>query len=141
MMQFIRALYNAWVNPVLLRAGVFPTAATGAPAAAVTLTAAAAAWTFGVYAQIVAAVGVLTNALLVGFTLENFTGVASQGEVIIAIGPAGFEVEIGRFQVTTEQMVISPPLKLPLGTRIAASYRTSTGAADTVDIKLQTRTL
>lgn len=140
MFEKLKALFEAFIYTVQVRHGVFPTAATGFAAAAVTLTA-AAAWTFGAYVQIVAAVGVTKATLITGFTLENFTGVPSQGEVIIAIGPGGVEVEIGRYQVTTERVQLFNPLYIQNATRISAAYRTSTGAADTVDIKLNTATL
>lgn len=140
MFVYIRRIFNALVGTSLIRHGVFPTSADTVAAVAITLTALAVAWSAGAWAQIVAAVGVTADTQIVGFTLENFVGAASQGEVMIGIGGAGVEVEIGRYPAAAAAYYFNKALYVPSGTRIAARYRTSTGAADTVDIKLLTTT-
>jgi len=134
MFAYIRAIYNRLVATIAIVYNVYPRSATTVSAAAVTMTATATAWVYGSYAQIVAATA--ASCQFMGFTLENFTGAASQGEVQIATGGAGSEVVFGTWQVTVPEGIILTGLNIPVGTRIAARYRTSTGAADTVDIKV-----
>ncbi len=141
MMLMIRAIFNALINALNLVYGVIPTSANGVAAAAVTLTSAAVAWTWAVagYVQIAASVGA-ADVQVYGLTLENFVGAASQGEVSIGTGLAGFEVEIARVPAVNAGYFFPKPIKVPAGTRIAGRYRTSTGAADSVDCKLLTLT-
>lgn len=140
MLLMIRRLFLLLVRPTAIRLGVFPTSADGVAAAAVTLTALAAAWTWGAWTTIVAAVGVLADTAIIGLTLENFVGAPSQGEVAIAVGAAGFEVEIARKPAANGYYEFQNPVFCLAGTRISARYRTSTGAADTVDLKVLTAT-
>lgn len=140
MFQTIKRIFQALIHTVNIRHGVFPTSADGAAALAITLTHAGVAWTWGAWAQIVAAAGVTVETQIVGFTLENFVGALAQGEVAIGIGAGGAEVEIGRYQITNANFVLPKPLYVQNGVRIAARYRTSTAVADTVDIKLNTVT-
>jgi hypothetical protein len=141
MLLLVRALYNLFVKPVAVRLGVFPTSADGVAAAAVTITSFAAAWTVAVlWTQIVAAVGVTVNTQIIGLTLENFVGAPSQGEVMIGTGAVGFEVEVARVPAASGYYSFARPVLVLAGTRIAARYRTSSGAADSVDGKLLTAT-
>lgn len=139
-MTLLRRLFNSLIASELLRHGVFPTSADGVAAAAVTLTAAAVAWTWGAWAQVVAAAGVTAEVQIIGFTLENFVGAHAQGEVAISSGAAAVEVELGRFPIVSPVYTFPKPIRVPASTRLAARYRTSTGAADTVDVKLLTLT-
>lgn len=131
-----RRIYNNLVGSGNLVYGVLPTSADGVAAAAVTLTAKAAAWTWGVaVVQIVATVGA-AEVQVVGASLENYVGAASQGEVMLLVGPGAAEVEFARFQATNPQVIFPKPIRLVAASRVTGNYRTSTGAADTVDAKL-----
>jgi hypothetical protein len=139
MITMIRRIFRALLESATLRQGVYPTSADGVAAAAVTLLSAGVAWTWGAWLQIVAATGAETQ--VVGFTLENFVGGApAQGEVAIAVGGAGAEVELGRFPIVAPVYMLPKPIKVEAGVRLSGNYRTSTGIADTVDIKLITLT-
>lgn len=140
LIQMVRRLFNALVGSEDLRQGVYPTSADGVAAAAVTLTADAVAWTWGAWAQIVAAVGMAAETQIVGFSLENFVGAASQGEVQIGSGAGAAEVALATCQVVGAVYMLPKPIRVPAATRLAARYRTSTAVADTVDIKLVTLT-
>lgn len=141
MLEMIRRLVRLLISSTALVAGVLPTSADTVAATAITLTAAAGAWTWTVlWTQIVTAVGLTADTQITGFTLENFVGGAAQGEVAIAIGALAAEVEIGRWPIVAATYVLPRPIMVHAGTRITARYRTSTGAADTVDIKLTTLT-
>ena len=132
----IRRLYQNAVRSENLRYGTFPTSADGVAAVAVTLTADAAAWTWGAYAEIVAAAGITVETQISGLTLENFVGGIAQGEVEIAIGGAGAEAAVGRFPIAAGQHTLPKAIRVPAATRLSARYRTSTVTADTGDIKL-----
>jgi hypothetical protein len=135
MYLFIKRIYLLLIGSITLRYGTIPTSADTVAAAAVTATSAAGAWTFGAWAQLAATVG--TAAVqIVGVSLENFTGATSQGEVEIGSGGAGAEVALIRFNATDGNFRLPNPVIVQAGTRVAARYRTSTGAADTVDVKL-----
>lgn len=137
MLLMIRRLFQAFIRPTAVRLGVFPTSADGAAALAVTVTSAAVAWTVAaLWTEIVAAAGVTVDQQLVGITLDNFVGAPSQGEVLLAVGALGSEVEIARFPATVPYYDLVPSLMVLAGQRISAKYRTSTGAADSVDVKL-----
>lgn len=134
MINLIRQIFAALgLGPNTVMQNVYPRSVDGVAAVAITLAAAAVAWTFGAYVQIVAATA--ANARLTGFTLENFVGAVSQGEIEIATGLLAAEVVIARAQVTNGSIVWPEGRYIPAGTRLSARYRTSTGAADTVDIK------
>jgi len=77
---------------------------------------------------------------VVGFTLENFVGGVTQGEVAIGFGTAPAGTEIGRFPIVGPVYILPRPIRVPAGNGIVARYRTATGVADTVDIKLITLT-
>jgi hypothetical protein len=136
----VRRIYNNLIGTENLRYGTLPTSADGAAAAAVTLTA-AAAWTFGAWAQIALAAVVAVETQIVGFTLENFVGAASQGEIEIGIGVAPAGAALGRYQSVYGNFILPKPIRIPAATAVVARYRTSTGAADTVDVKLNTITV
>jgi hypothetical protein len=132
----LRRLYNNFIGSDNIVYGVLPTSADGAPATAVTLTAKNVAWTWGAWAQIAASVGT-AEVQIVGATIENFVGAVTQGEVRIGTGAAGAEVEVARFQIAATPPIIFPkPIRVGAGIRVAGAYRTATGAADTVDVKL-----
>ena len=140
MLPLVKRILQALIESGTIRQGVFPTSADAVAAAAVTLTADAAAWTWGVYTQIVAAAGVLVETQIEGFTLENFVGGPLQGEVIIASGAGAAEVELGRWPVNNALFHLPKPIRVPPLTRLACAFRSSTVVADTVDIKLLTTT-
>jgi len=133
MFQYIKMIWQALIGSETIRQGVYPTSADGVAALAVTLTA-AAAWTWGAWAQIVAATA--AKCQIESFTLENIVGGPLQGEVAIASGAGGFEVELGRWPVVSPYYRLAKPIEVQAGVRLAARLRTSTGVADTVDIKL-----
>lgn len=139
MITMIRRLFLLLIRSESLRYGVFPTSADGVAAAAITLTS-GVAWTWGAWVQIVAAVGVAVETKVVGFTLENFVGIPAQGEVAIAIGGVGVEVEIARYTINGADVDLRDPIRVPPGTRLSAAYRNANAALDTVDIKLKTQT-
>lgn len=138
MMGFIKRIFDLLIDTGSLVYGVLPTSADTVAAAAVQLTAAAAAWTWGVYAQIAATVGT-ADVQIVGVTLESFVGAATQGEVQLASGGAGSEVVFATVPIVGAVYWLPSPVKIPSGTRVAARYRTATGAADNVSVKLLTR--
>ena len=138
MLLMIRRLFMLLVRPSFTRLGVFPTSADTVAAAAVTLTAAAGIWTWGAWIQIVAAVGVTADTQVTGLTMENFVGAPSQGEVGIAIGAGGAEVELARVPAANGYYTFPAAILVNAATRVSARYRTSTGIADTVDAKLLT---
>jgi len=140
MTQWLRRVFNALIESVDLRYGTFPTSADAVAAAAITIAAAAVAWTFGAWTQIVAAVGVTVDTQIWGCTLENFVGAVAQGEVEIARGGVGAEVMLVKVPIVGAVYTFPKPVFVPVGTRISARYRTSTGVADTVDVKLLTTT-
>jgi hypothetical protein len=140
MMSLIRRIFVLLLASTALVHGVFPTSADTVAAAAITLTKNAAAWTWGAWTQIVAAAGVTAETHIVGFTLENFVGGAAQGEVAIASGGGGAEVEMGRYPIVSATYMLPHPLYVPAATRLSARYRNSNAVADTVDIKLLTET-
>lgn len=138
MFNLIRRLFALLVLPSLVRYGVYPTSADGVAAAAVTLTAVAVAWTWGNYAQIVAAT--TAQCQICGFELQNIVGAVGQGEIQIASGAALTEVPLITVPVNQPDVDLPVPVLVESGVRLSARYRTSTGAADTVDIKLKVRT-
>jgi len=137
----VKRLYNNLVGTENLRYGTLPTSADTVAANAVTLTSAAGAWTWGAWTQIALAAVVLVETQIVAVSLENFVGAIAQGEVEIGIGVAPVGAALGRFQIALingNQLV--KPIRIPAATAVVARYRTSTGAADTVDAKLHTLT-
>lgn len=138
MFAFIKRIYLLLIGTAALRYSTLPVSADGVTAAAVTATAAAVAWTWGAWAQISAATS--ADSKLVALTLEDYTGAASQGEVEIGTGAGGSESAIVRIQATAGGMQFTHPVHIASGTRVACRYRTSTGAADTVGVKLNTLT-
>ncbi len=139
MLSLIRALFNLLIRSVSLVAGVLPTSADTVAAAAVTVTAAAGAWTWGAWTQIAASVGT-APVQITGFTLENPVGAAFQGEIAIGTGTAPAGAERGRWPLVAGHYVLPIPFWVAAGAGVVARLRTSTGAADTIDVKLTTQT-
>jgi len=139
MLILIRRIYNVLVGSENIRCGTLPTSADTVACAAITLTA-AAAWTWGAWVQVALGAVLTAETQIVGFTLENMVGAPSQGEVQIGYGVAPLGTELGRFQTVYANFVLPKPIRVLAATGIVARYRTSTGAADTVDIKLNTIT-
>lgn len=139
MLALIRRIFLLLVRPTLVRYGTLPTSADTVAAAAVQLTSAAGAWTWGAWTQIAATVGT-SDTQIKGITLENFIGAASEGEVEIGSGLGGFEVALARIQASNGYVTFNPAVLVLGGVRVAARYRTSTGAADNVSVKLMTAT-
>jgi len=136
MIGLIRRIFQLLIQSNLITHGTYPRSASGAAAAAITLTAAAVAWTYGaLYTVIVAAT--VADCQLEGVTLENFVGAASQGDVQIATGALGAETVIATVQATAGSYEFRPSTFIPAGTRLTAHYRTSTAVADSVDVKLR----
>jgi len=140
MLLLTRRIFALLVRPAAIRLGVFPTSVDGVAAAAITVPAAAVAWTTGAWTQIVLAAGVLADTLITGVSLENFVGAASQGEVWIGVGTAPLGTEIARIPVVGAVTMFPRAVWAQAGVGIVAKYRTSTGVADTVDVKLLTAT-
>lgn len=140
MFEYVKRLFRYLVRQDLISNGVLPTSADAVAAAAVALTSAGVAWTWGAYAEIVAAASLAVDTQITGITLEDFVGAPSQGEVQLAIGGAGSEVVEITVPAVTSYLPIVPPVHVNASTRIAARYRTSTGAADNVSVKLLTAT-
>jgi len=137
MIIMFRRIFNRLVDSRLVTHGVLPTSADTVAAAALTLTA-AGVWTWGAWVEVLSAVGNTAARRITGWSLENFVGAASQGEIQIGTGAGGAETAIGTYQPVGATKDFPTPLMIPTATRIAARYRTSTGVADTVDIKLNT---
>lgn len=123
-----------------IRYGTLPTSADGAAALAITLPAAAVAWTFGAWTQIALAAVVLVDTQIEEATMENFVGAAGQGEIEIGTGVAPAGALLARAQISGPTIRFSNPIRIPAATGVVARYRTSTGVADTVDVKLRTKT-
>ena len=123
-----------------IRYGVYPTSADGAAAVGVTLTKNAAAWTWGVWAQVVLAAGVAAETQIVGFALENFVGVPAQGEIQIGTGVAPAGAVLATFNTAMGNMVLDSPIRIDAATGIVARYRNANAVADTVDIKISVKT-
>jgi len=140
MIQMIRRIFQMLLNSGSLVQGVFPTSADGVAALAITLTKNAAAWTWGVWAQVVLAAGVTVETQVVGFTLENFVGGVTQGEVQIGSGTAPAGTVLGTFQIVSADYTLPRPIRVPAGVGLVARYRNANAVADTVDIKLNTLT-
>jgi len=138
--RWIRRIFQLLVESDLLRQGVYPTSANGVAAAAQLIAAAAAAWTWGAWTQIVLGAGVAAETQILGFSLENYVGAPAQGEVEIGYGVAPNGVLLGTFQTAWAGSLLPRPIRIPAGVGIVARYRTATGIADTVDIKLNTLT-
>jgi len=139
MMEMVRRIFNALLGSVGITVGTLPTSADGAAAVAITLTA-AAAWTFGAWTQIVLAAGVAGDLQLIGLTFENFVGAVAQGEVEIGMGTAPLGAAVARVQITSAYIDLTNGPRLLAGNGVVARYRTSTGVADTVDVKLIVKT-
>lgn len=137
LLQMLRKLYLALVNTTLVRYGVLPTSADTVAAAAVLIASAGAAWTWGAWTQIAATVGT-ADLWLYGYSLENFVGAASQGEIQIGFGTAPLGTALVTIQSVVAGAGLPRPIRVPAGLGVVARYRTSTGAADSVDIKLNT---
>lgn len=136
MLLFVKRLINAIVLTTGITKTVLPTAADGAAASAVQLTSAAVAWTFGAWTQIVAAAA--AEQQLSGISLENFVGALAEGEVQIGVGAALAESAIVTVPITAPYIPLADGPLILLGQRVSARYRTSTGAADNVSVKLVT---
>jgi hypothetical protein len=132
----IRRLYNNSIGSDNLRYGTLPTSADTVAAAAITTPAAGGVWTWGAWTQIALAAVLTVETQIVGLSLENFVGAASQGEIEIGIGVAPVGAALIRVQATNGQVVLPKAIRVPAATAIGARYRTSTGVADTVDVKL-----
>ena len=136
MLRLIRRIYRLIIDTTLVRYGTLPTSADTVAAAAVTVTSAAAAWTWGLWAEIAATVGT-ADVWLVAVTLENYVGLGDQSEIAIATGLAGAEVEKVRIQTTVGGLdFTTSPCYIPAGTRVSARFRTNGALANTVDVKL-----
>ena len=140
MFQFIKRIFQLLVESDTLRYGVFPTSADGAAALAITLPKNAAAWTWGVWAQVVLAAGVTAEIQIIAFSLENFVGVPTQGEIQIGTGTAPAGTTLGTFNIANAPFVLPRPIMVGAGNGLVARYRNANGVADTVDIKLNTLT-
>lgn len=134
--QQVEQLYQNLISSEQLAYGTYPSSADTVSATAIVLTAAGGAWTWGAWAEIVSAAGVTADQQIWGITLEDFSGGASQGEVEIGTGAGGGEVARIRVPSVGAVYTLPKPLRVASGTRIAARYRTSTGVADTVAVKL-----
>lgn len=124
-----RAIYNNLVGSQGLSYVVLP---SGAIATVVT---AAAAWVYGAYGQIAASTA--ADYQVAGLTIEAGTiTVGEQGELALATGGAGNEVDFAVLPISAGTVWLPKPVKVAAATRLAARLRTSSGNADTVGVKL-----
>ena len=110
-------------------------------ASSVTLTATATPWTHGTIVEIIAAAAVADD-----FDIHwtSLTGLSANAEyeIIVYSGPGASEVEIGRTVATrnaVQSQESNAPMMtglLPAGTRVSASVASSSGNADTINVKL-----
>lgn len=140
MLELIRRIFNAVVGIVGITIGTVPTSADTVAAAAVLITANAAAWTWGAWTQLALAAVFATDQHLVGISLENFVGAATQGEVEIGQGVAPVGVAVARIPITAAYTPFSNGPRLLGGNGVVARYRTATVVADTVDVKVVVKT-
>ncbi|MFA5376666.1 MAG: hypothetical protein WC455_13040 [Dehalococcoidia bacterium] len=144
--QEVKSTYKALVESGLIRYQTLP---AGAAPTALPSDAAAAAWAFMAnYVQIAAAAVVPNPCWLCGISIHTGVVETFSGDIVIATGAAGFEVDLAMFHVvagipTAVGVSVAGPLMLPypikiVGTpRIAANLRKSTAAsAAGVSIKL-----
>lgn len=143
LMVYARRLYNNIIGSDNIVYGVLPTSATDVAAAAFLLTAGVVAWRWNPIlaansTNLIPAANVpIVEFQIVGITFENFVaGAGAQGEVMLLVGAAGADVEVARFQVVPASFTLPKPIRVQPTTRIGARFRTSTGVADTVDVKL-----
>ena len=122
-------LYNALIGSDNIAYGVLPNGA-----ASVTVTA-AAAWVFGAWAEIAASVGAV-DAWLYYVAMENPSAPAAGYDVGIGRGAGGAEVSIATVSLFNGVMFLPFPARIPATTRVAGRVRSSTGAADTVAVKV-----
>jgi len=127
--QEARALYNSYVNSGNISYITLPDGA-----AAITLTA-AAAWVFGAWAQIVASVGAAA-AWLCGVAIQTPSAPASEYDVDIGQGAAAAEVSIAELPYAAGMIWLPAMVRVPATTRLAGRTRSSSGAADTVAVKV-----
>jgi hypothetical protein len=132
----LRRLYNNFVGSDNIIYDTLPTSADTVQANAVTLTAKAAAWQWTIVALVIAATSGAAECQLYGATMENFVGAATQGEVRVLLGAAPPEVEIARWPISAPVVLFPKPIRIPAASRVVGAYRTATGAADSVDVKL-----
>lgn len=139
MFQLVSRIFNAVVRTVGVTIGVLPTSADAVAAAAVQLTAAGVAWTWGAWAQVALAAAVTANTQIIGVSLENFVGAASQGEVQIGTGTAPAGAAIITIPITSAFTPLPGGPMVLAGVGVVARYRTATGVADNVSVKLVTK--
>lgn len=103
-------------------------------------TANVAAWTYGAYAQIIAATTV--DLWVVGVQLSGVATVDTLHEVAIAVGAGAAEVDFGVFPYSdndansTATFGLPYPVKVPTGTRLACRARNTGAAATAIGVKL-----
>lgn len=120
----LRRLYNTIVGSENIRQTVQP---AGAPIAAVS-DGAAAAWAWSAYVELVAADVITDPCWLCGITIHTGVVETFNGDIAIASGAAGAEVDLAVFHViagipTAVGVSVAGPLMLPRPIRIAGSPR------------------
>jgi len=128
--QETRRLYNALINSGNIRYDVLPDGA-----AAITLTAKAAAWTYGAWVQIVASVGA-ADVWLVGVAMASPSNTVADYDVDIGAGAAAAEVHLAEVPHWGGMIFLPFPVLVAATTRLAGRTRSSSGLADTVDTKV-----
>ena len=127
--QEVRRQYNALINSGNVAFGVFPNGA-----AAIALTA-AAAWVFGAWVEIVATVGG-ADVWFIGVAVGAFSAPAADYDVGIGTGAGAAEVSFLSLPCWAPVIFIPFPRLIAAATRIAGRVRTSSGAADTMTVKV-----
>ena len=127
--QESRALYNSLVNSGNVSYATLPDGA-----AAIALTA-AAAWVFGAWAQIVATVGAAA-VWLCGIGMAAPSAPASEYDVDIGQGAGAAEVSIAELPYFDGMLWLPHMVRVVAATRLAGRTRSSSGAADTIAVKV-----
>ena len=122
--RWLKRLYTTIIGSENIRQTVQP---VGAPVAAVS-DGAAAAWAWSAYVEIVAAAVITNPCWLCGITIHTGVVETFNGDIAIASGDAGSEVDLAIFHVvagipTAVGVSVLGPMLLPFRIRIAGAPR------------------
>ncbi len=127
--QEVASTYESQVGSDNVRYIVLPSLA-----ASITLTATAGVWTYGLGATISA--GLTADAWLWHIDWENLSAPAAAYQVQIGYGVALSETWIAAAPVIGAHYDLPHAIRIPAGTRIAGRCASSSGAADTIAVKI-----
>ncbi len=128
--QEVASTYESFIGSNNVRSIVLPNLA-----ASITLTATAGVWTYGLGATIAAATVLTADAWLYRIDWENLSAPAAAYQIQIGYGVALSETWIAAAPVIGAHYDL-PYIRIPAGTRIAGRCASSTGAADTIAVKI-----